>query len=348
MIRNNLKWIMLVLMSLFAISVILPLISDMGKGCKADTTTANVEETKPLPDIAIPQFNQDSAYVFTDKIVSFGPRVVGTEGAAKVKKYVISKFKEYGAEVIEQAFVAKTYDGKSHNATNITARYNPQATKRVVLSAHWDTRPFADRDTAAALKNKPILGADDSGSAMGMLLEMARQLQTTPLSNMGVDIVFFDAEDYGNPVEGADPEEKSWCLGSQHWASNLPLNYVVNYGINLDMAGAKNARFTKETISMKYAPQVIEKVWRVGREKYGYVGYFVDAPSTGPLTDDHVPVNKIAKIPMIDLINHPEDTYFGKYWHTHNDNMNVIGKETLKAVGQTVLGVLHFENANAF
>ena len=354
MIRNNLKWIMIALLALFALSSILPMVSDMGKGCQADQPAVNVIETKPLPDIPIPQFNSDSAYIFTEKIVSFGPRVVGTPGAAKVKKYVVSQFKQYGAEVIEQPFKANTYDGKTHAATNIIARYNLQATNRVVLSAHWDSRPFADKDTDPAFKDKPILGADDSGSSMGMLLEMARQLQHTPLSNLGIDIVFFDAEDYGNPAAVKTEEEErrqnlTWCLGSQYWAKNLPApNYTAKYGINLDMAGAKGARFTKDPISMQYAAPVVEKVWRVAREKYGYVGLFVDEPSKGPMIDDHLFVNQIAKIPMIDIFNNPQDTFFGKYWHTHNDDMSVIDKETLRSVGQTVLAVLHFENVGAF
>lgn len=354
MIRNNLKWIMIVLLGLFALSAILPLLSDMGLGCKSDSPTTNTVETKPLPDIAIPQFNPDSAYFFTNKIVSLGPRVVGSEGALKVKKYVVGLFKQFGGEVIEQPFVAKTFDGKSHNATNIMVRFNTSAARRVLLSAHWDSRPFADKDSSAAHRDKPILGADDSGSSMGMLLEIARQLQTTPLSNLGVDIVLFDAEDYGNPATPKSEEEErvsnlTWCLGSQHWSKNLPSpNYMPLYGINLDMAGARGARFTKELISAQYAPQTIEKVWRVAREKYGYVGFFVDAPSKGPMIDDHLFVNQIAKIPMIDIINHPDDTYFGKYWHTHNDDMSVVDTQTLKAVGQTLLGVLHIENANGF
>ena len=354
MIRNNLKWIMLALLSIFALSSIIPMISDIGAGCKSDANTTNTVETKPLPDVAVPQFNSDSAYAFTEKIVAFGPRVVGTEGALKVKKYVVGLFQKYGAEVIEQQFTAKTYDGKSHKATNIIASYNVAAKNRVLLSAHWDTRPFADKDTAAAFKDKPILGADDSGSSMGMLLEMARQLQSTPLSNLGVDIVLFDAEDYGNPATPKTEQEEAlqnftWCLGSQYWSKSLHApNYTAKYGINLDMAGAKGARFTKELVSMKFASSVVEKVWRVAREKYGYVNLFVDTPSKGPMIDDHLFINDLAKIPTIDIINHPSDTYFAKYWHTHNDDMSVIDKETLRAVGQTVLAVLHFENTGAF
>ena len=305
---------------------------------------------KPLPDISVPQFNSDSAYAYTEKIVSFGPRVVGSDGANNVKKYVVGMFKRFGADLTEQSFTAKTYDGKSHKATNIIASYNTGAKNRVFLSAHWDTRPFADKDKDPAFKDKPILGADDSGSSMGMLLEMARQLQSTPLSNVGVDIIFFDAEDYGNPAIPKTEQEEAmqnytWCLGSQYWSKNFHTSgYRAQYGINLDMAGARGARFTKEQVSMKYASSVVEKVWRVAREKYGYVNLFVDQPSKVPMIDDHLFVNEIARIPTIDIINHPADTYFAKYWHTHNDDMSVIDKETLRAVGQTVLTVLHFEN----
>lgn len=345
---------MIVLLALFAVSSILPMISDMGKGCQADSSNSNVVETKPLPDIPIPSFNSDSAYAFTEKIVSFGPRIVGTPNAVKVKKYITDRFKQFGAEVVEQSFTAKTYDGKAHQATNIMARYNLQAATRIILSAHWDTRPFADKDSDPAMKNKPILGADDSGSAVGMLIEMARQLQSTPLSNIGIDIVLFDAEDYGNPAAANTQEEErlqnlTWCLGSQYWSKNLPTpNYLAKYGINLDMAGSKGARFTKELVSMQYAAPVVEKVWRVAREKYGHVGLFVNEPSKGPMVDDHLFVNQIAKIPMIDIINHPADSYFGHYWHTHKDDITIIDRETLRAVGQTILAVLHYENVGGF
>ena len=358
MIRNYSKWIILAFAILFVGAYMLSLVST----CKSDTNSSNVvEAVKPLPDLNIPKFNADSAYYFTDKIVSFGPRVVGTEGAARVKKYIVTLFKQYGADVIEQSFKANTYDGKSHNATNIIARYNPTAVNRIVLSAHWDSRPFADQDKDEADKNKPILGADDSGSSIGILLEIGRQLQIAALpvgtpteQNWGIDIVLFDAEDYGNPESGKTPDEQrvselTWGLGAQYWAKTPHIaGYKAQYGINLDMAGAKNARFTKELGSMQYAPSVVEKVWRVARQKYGYVDFFVETVSESKMTDDHMFINDIAKIPMIDIINHPTDSYFGKYWHTSDDNMSVIDKETMRAVGQTLLGVLHYEAAGSF
>jgi glutaminyl-peptide cyclotransferase len=350
MIRKNAKWFVYLIIFAFAAPFLMKF-----AGCSDEEPRAP-KPPKSLPNIAIPSFSADSAYNFTEKIVGMSPRIVGTEGAKNVKTYIIAQFKKYGADIIEQPFSVKTFDGKTHAATNIIARCNVQATKRVLLSAHWDSRPFADsrEETDPAHRNKPILGAEDSGSAVAMLIEMARQLQATPLNNVGVDIVLFDAEDYGDtsktrPTTQAqlDAQNLTWALGSQHWSANPHVaGYTAAYGINLDMAGSTNARFPKELYSVNHASSVVEKVWRVGRF-HGFGNYFLDETATSELTDDHVYVNKLAKIPMIDIINWSENG-FGKYWHTHNDNMSAIDKATLKAVGQTVLSVLHYENVNAF
>jgi hypothetical protein len=341
MVRKNLKWIVLLLLLVFIGTSLLPLISKF----TGDGTDPSVSSGNPLPNITIPVFSADSAYKHTADIVAFGPRVTGTPTAARVRIWLIDQLKKYGADVIEQPFKAKTFDGKTLDAANIIARFNLNAPKRVLLSAHWDSRPFADQDTSR--KNQPILGADDSGSSLGTLIELARHLQQTPLSNLGVDIIFFDAEDYGFASD-KETREETWCLGSQHWARNPHVpGYAPKYGINIDMAGAQGARFTKEQYSLKYAAATVEKAWRVGRA-LGYDQYFVDALSRGPILDDHYFVNTIARIPTIDIINHPIDSYFGKYWHTHDDDMDIIDRSTLKATGQTVLGVLHYENAGAF
>jgi glutaminyl-peptide cyclotransferase len=350
MIRKNAKWFVYLIILAFVV----PFLMRSFDGCSPEEPKG----PKPLPQLDIPSFSADSAYAFTEKIVGMSPRIVGTEGAKKVKTYLIEQFKKYGADIVEQPFSVKTFDGKTHAATNIIARCNLQATKRVLLSAHWDSRPFADsrEETDPAHRNKPILGADDSGSAVAMLIEMARQLQAHPLSNVGVDIVLFDAEDYGDTTKStrrlteaeADVQNKTWALGSQYWAATPHVaGYKAAYGINLDMAGAANARFPKELFSVNHASGVVEKVWRVAHF-HGFGNYFLDETANSELTDDHVHVNKLAKIPMIDIINWSDTGGFGKYWHTHNDNMSAIDKATLKAVGQTLLSVLHYENANAF
>lgn len=315
------------------------------------TTTEPVVET-PKKNIKVPRFDRDSAYQFIAKQVAFGPRLMETKGHTQTKEWLVNTFKSFGAEVIEQDFVANIYDGRKLNSTNIIAQFNPDAKKRIVLSAHWDTRHIADSPLAKEKQDEPILGADDGGSGVGVLLEVARQIQLNPI-DMGVDIVLFDAEDHGAPrsYEESTGENttNSWCLGAQHWASNLHRpNYKPKYGILLDMVGTKNAYFPKEEVSRAYAAPILNKVWKLA-QGMGYGNHFVNQQTSG-VTDDHLFVNQIAGIPMIDIINKPpgSQTGFGGHWHTHNDNMDIIDKRTLRAVGQVILAVVYREDGGKF
>jgi len=315
----------------------------LAPACKNDKP----EEVVPPKTYKAPAFNHDSAYAFVEKQVSFGPRLPNTEGHKACKEWLVSRLKGYGFDVIEQDFEAKVYTGAVLNATNIIGRYNPKAQKRIVLAAHWDTRHIADSPLSTERQNEPILGADDGGSGVAVLLELARQLQANPIESqhLGIDIVFFDAEDHGQ--SGGD--EKTYCLGAQHWAKNPHVsNYKPIYGILLDMVGARGARFTKEYVSMSYAPGLMNKIWTMA-QRMGYGNLFVDVP-TGALVDDHYFVNIIAGIPMIDIINRPAgtETGFGEHWHTHYDNMDIIDPNTLKAVGRVVTAVVYREASGNF
>ena len=337
---NTYKIILFLTFSLFALCI----------GCKTDSSSSKPSDSKPAESeeevISVPRFNRDSAYRFIEKQVAFGPRVPGNAEHIACKDWLVSQFKIYGAEVAEQTFkVEVPYRKDKVQAFNIIASFNPSAQKRLLLSAHWDTRYHGDQETRDELINLPILGADDGGSGVGILLEVGRILQQNPM-NIGIDIVLFDVEDQGYDSRSRTADHsKTWCLGSQYWAKNLHIpNYKPKYGILLDMVGSKNARFPKELVSLEYAPHVVEKVWKKA-QSLGYGNFFVNANSNAPVTDDHLFVNQIAKIPMIDIINKPERsrTGFGPYWHTHDDNMSVINKRTLRAVGQTVLAVIYAE-----
>lgn len=326
-------------------------------GCKSEnSTSSSTSSTKePTPsakeEVRI-SFDRDSAYAYVARQVGFGPRVLGSEGHKACKEWFVKQFKEFGATVIEQDFDAKVYTGQVLKATNIIAQYNPANTDRIVLAAHWDTRHIADSPLSTDRKNEPILGADDGGSGVGVLLELARQLESMDLQ-LGVDIVLFDAEDYGESKDDIEDEAEgtknrnTWALGSQHWSNNLHrTGYQPRYGILLDMVGARNARFPKEQYSTYFAAPIVNKVWDLA-DKLGYSNYFHNAEGGG-ITDDHYFVNTIAKIPMIDIINLPIDSEnkgFGSHWHTQNDNMDVINKRTLKAVGQVLLELLIKEDA---
>jgi Zn-dependent M28 family amino/carboxypeptidase len=296
---------------------------------------------QPNKQVQIPKFERDSAYNYVAKQVAFGPRVPNTPEHVACKNWLADKMKSLGAKVIEQDFKATAYTGEVLNGTNIIAQYNPDNPIRIILCAHWDSRHISDHDPIEENRTKPVLGADDGGSGVGVLMEIARHLQQTPIE-LGVDIIFFDLEDYG---ESQSEDYSSWCLGSQHWSKNLHKSgYKAKYGILLDMVGASNAQFTMEEISMSVAPTLMRNIWKLG-QGMGYTGYFLN-DKTKPIIDDHLFINQIARIPTIDIINKPKgsETGFTKCWHTQCDDLSNIDKRTLRAVGQTVLATVYREN----
>lgn len=310
---------------------------------KTATKATSTNNEKSYMQVS-PEFNADSAYLFIKKQVDFGPRVPNSAAHSVCGDYLVEKLEEFGAQVIEQNVVLSTYDGIALNVRNIIGVYNPEQEKRILLFAHWDSRPFADQEKDKSKQSQPILGANDGASGVGVLLEIARQLKEFPL-DLGVDIIFFDAEDWGQPSYESNQKSGDWyCLGSQYWSKqpHIP-NYNASFGILLDMVGAKDATFYKEGYSLQYASNVTEKVWSLA-SRLGYGPFFINRKG-GYITDDHVAVNQLHRAPSINIIHTSEDSPngFGDFWHTHNDNMDIINKNVLKAVGQTVMEVIYTE-----
>ncbi|GHT73647.1 glutamine cyclotransferase [Bacteroidia bacterium] len=310
----------------------------IGFSCKQNAQTNTPSKT--VEKVVVPEFNPDSAYVYTATQVAFGSRVPNTPAHKACGNYLAGELRRLGAGVIEQEATLQTYDNQSIQAKNIIASFNRENKNRVLLCAHWDSRPYADNDANPENHRKPIDGANDGAGACGVLLEIARQIgEHSP--NIGIDIILFDAEDWGEPQfdrRGRD----GWCLGSEYWAQHPHvLNYTANYGILLDMVSAPNAQFYKEYFSMQYAPNVVKKVWEAA-QVCGFSNYFINRQSGG-IEDDHLQIFKHRKIPCIDIIQYDPNTSsgFGDYWHTLNDNMDRVSKETMKAVGQTVLYVIY-------
>lgn len=295
--------------------------------------------------VTVPVFNEDSAYNFVKVQTDFGPRVNNTAAHEKCAAWLEQKMKSYTNDVTIQKAKVRAYNGTSLNMKNIIASFNPDAPGRIMLCSHWDSRPYADWDEDKSKNRTPIDGANDGASGVGVLLEIARIISLNKI-NIGLDIIFFDAEDYGEPQDDNKKyNEDNWGLGSQYWAKNPHVpNYKAHYGILLDMVGVENANFTKEGFSMEYAPDVMNKVWDAAA-RIGYGGNFSNA-QTNPITDDHYYVNKIIGIPTIDIIHYDSQTSSGfyKYWHTTNDNLEHVDKRSLKAVGQTLLTVIYEES----
>ncbi len=286
-----------------------------------------------------PEFNADSAFYFIEKQVSFGPRVPETAAHNSCILWLEQKFKEYSVDVFIQEG-PKTNQTK-YRIRNLIVSFNKEAKDRILLCAHWDSRAMADQDKER--KAEPILGADDGASGVGVLLEVARVLSSQPLKSTGVDIILFDVEDQG--ISGPAYEKDSWCVGAQYWSKNPHIpNYRARFGVLLDMVGAKAAHFPKEGVSLKHASYYVDKIWSTAWE-IGYSDYFENKEER-QIIDDHLYVNEIRQIPTVDIIYISDEspTGFGSHWHTHQDNLDIIGKNTLKAVGQTLIQVLYQED----
>jgi len=305
---------------------------------KEDVSSAPTPLTKKAPT-----FNADTAFWYVAKQTTFGPRVPNSKAHIQCGDFLVNSFKKYNVQVIEQKFEAKAFDGKQLKLRNIIASINPTASKRIIVASHWDARPIADNSEVD--KNKPIDGANDGASGVGVILELARLMKADTSLKVGVDFILFDGEDYGQPENSGFPEMKdSWCLGSQYWTKNLhKVGYSAYYGILLDMVGGKGARFAMDGTSAYFAPEVQKKIWQVAASS-GFQSQFIDQ-QVEEIIDDHYYVNRDAKIPMVDIIEwEPSDgSYFSPTWHTHDDNIGNIDKNTLRAVGQTLLNAIYNE-----
>jgi hypothetical protein len=302
---------------------------------------AAMEAAKPMG----PTFNADSAFALCAAQCDFGPRTMNSTAHDRCGEWIEKQFRAYGCEVSKQKADVKGYDGTVLHATNIIAKYKPERTKRVLLCAHWDSRPWADNDPDSLNHHKPVMAANDGASGVAVMLEIARLLQNDSALHVGIDFVCLDAEDWGTPQwTGTQDNPDSWALGAQYFAENMPLNPKPKYGILFDMVGGEGAAFYQEGVSLQHASGVVKRLWRAARQA-GYSSYFPKEQG-GFVTDDHVPLNEKAGIPTADVIPYYPDcpqSSFGPTWHTVSDTMEHIDRATLKAVGQSVVQMLWTE-----
>lgn len=283
------------------------------------------QSLKPIP------FSADSAYQYLAYQVELGVRTPQSEAHRQTGDWIGNKLRAWGYQVSEHHFAGLDYWGASVPGRNIIARSNPEAVRRILLVAHWDTRPVADHDAEPSKRRQAILGADDGASGVGVLLELARWWSNKEGGSLGIDFVFFDLEDGGSSERG----DASWCQGSRAWARATKGDAVKpDYAILLDMVGAKGAKFYWEYHSARYAKPLMRELWATARE-LGYSSYFISRAG-GAALDDHIPLIEERGIPSVDIINQSPEGNFGAHWHTQADNLSVIDKETLRAVGETV------------
>lgn len=328
-----------VLASLLLLAALLPL------SCNRKKPAAPQGQGIDYLAVQIPDFSADSAYRYVSDQLAFGFRTPGTKAQRDCAAYLQSKMRQWCDTVILQPFSTVLWNGQTVNGINIIASLDPDKSDRILLCAHWDSRLWADHDPDSLNHRKPIPGANDGASGVATLMEMARVISANRPS-VGIDFIFFDVEDQGMP-EWADEDyqDNTWCKGSQYWAQNPHRPYYrAIYGILFDMVGTTQPRFTKEEISRRYAPSLIDKVWRAAAA-IGSASTFVDQP-TDAILDDHLYVNQIANIPTIDIVQNNPDCSFFPLWHTLADNLDAIEPRSMKTVADVVMKTIYGDYGN--
>lgn len=273
----------------------------------------------------IQDFDGARAFTYLEKQVAFGPRVPGTEAHEKTRDWLTKQLRIHTSHVALQHFTG-SIGGNDFEMTNIIATFYPDKTDRILLGAHWDCRPFADRDPDAKNHSIPVPGANDSASGVAVLLEIAGII-TDREPPSGIDIVFFDGEDggeYGN--------NDSWILGSQYFAKNMQLSYRPRYAILLDMIGDKDLSLTRDYYSMESAPALWARIEKLCKT----IGIAI-SPETKGIIDDHIPLIKRG-IPSVDLIDFDYPS-----WHTVSDTPDKCSAQSLGKIGALVLTVIYGE-----
>lgn len=295
-----------------------------------------LKEYEVILENDIPKFDSENTYKFIEEQIAFGPRNPNSIAHKKAKDYFKNYFLKYTDNVELQKFQYVGYDKEVLDLTNIIVKFNPQSKKRIMFSAHWDSRPWADKEKEENKRNKPILGANDGASGVAVLMELAKILKEKPV-DYGIDIILFDGEDYGK-----DDDLTNFCIGSKYFANTKESGYKPMFGILLDLVGDKKAQFAKEEISRQYAPEIVELVWSIAKSINA--DKFSTSFSTS-IYDDHLSLNQVGikTINIIDagLVGGNNKDESRNYWHTHNDDIRNISKETLQQVGDVLVKLIY-------
>lgn len=287
----------------------------------------NLEElTAPVSKLTLKDisFDGEAAYSYLKEICAIGRRVSNSPGIAKHRTQLKDHFEKLGAKVTFQEFQARNpTNGDATTLANIIVTWHPERRERILFCAHYDTRPFPDQDRRN--ERGLFVGANDGASGIAVLMQLAKTLPNYN-RNLGVDFVFFDAEEW---VYGAtDP----YFLGSRHFAQEYvvkPPEHKYRCGILLDMVGAKNLDLPVEKTTWNWVDSqpFVAEIWKTA-EKLG-VKEFQNTLGPNEVLDDHIPLHEVAKIPMVDIIQR----FPWQLWHTTADTPENCSPLSLAKVG---------------
>ncbi len=288
---------------------------------------------------SVPGFDGDSVFQVLKDFVEIGPRVPNTLQHDSARNFIVSYLERLGYKPYLQQFTVLRYDSVPLNLTNIIVITDPSAKRHVLLFTHWDSRFIADRDTDYLTNPRPVLGANDGGSGTAVLLQLAKILKKRPVKGYSVDFVFFDGEDQGPVGKGSTGTLKYWSLGSRYWVKHKPSGYKPFIAIGVDMVGYKHAKFEMDGCSKFYNGYVLKHIWKIAAN-LGYDTLFINHASLGRF-NSHVVLSQQGKIRSVMIMENIPGRIYGKYWHTGHDSLQIISKQTLKAVGQTLVTTIY-------
>jgi glutaminyl-peptide cyclotransferase len=272
-------------------------------------------------------FEGKRAFEWLTRQYQMGPRVPGTAAHDSCFAFLVATLQGFTPHVETDTFYYDSPVLKNEvKLLNVVARFRPEISQRVVLGAHWDTRPWSDRDPVPARRSLPVPGANDGASGVAVLLELARHLGHRNPPSVGVDIVLFDGEDLGTPE---DPN--GWFRGSHRYVEQISDEKHPLFAIVVDMVGKKDLALHWEGHSRAQASNVVDLVWEEGRA-LGVRSFRSDVKHT--VFDDHIPFLN-AGIPAVVLIDfdYPE-------WHTTRDTPDKCSPESLEGVGRVLLSLI--------
>jgi hypothetical protein len=275
----------------------------------------------------VPGFNKEEAFSYLEAQCDIGPRYPGSEEIVLCRNLIISELKKFGASVQKQKFIIEV-NGIEYQGVNIIAGFYPRMSRRILLGAHYDTRPWADKEEDPALHNTPILGANDAASGVAVLLELASIISQKQPRQYGIDLLFFDLEDMGEYGKN-----ETWCLGSSYFAQNFS-GVKHEKAIIVDMIGDADLEVEIEYFSYHNSPNLVNEVWNVAEEA-GFKEF--NARITKRIYDDHYPLI-VAGFNAIDIID-----FEYPYWHTLEDTPDKCSANSLYVIGQTLLNLIYGE-----
>lgn len=285
---------------------------------------------RPVTLETIP-FNGRQAFQHLEEICAIGRRISGTAGMQKQQELLTTHFKQLGAGVSLQQFdVRHPEDGSRVTLANMIVEWHPERTNRILICAHYDTRPYPDQD-----RRNPrgkFIGANDGGSGVALLMELGRHMRNLE-GPFGVDFVLFDAEEFI-----FDSNRDKYFLGSEYFAQQYatqPPRHRYLAGVLLDMVGDSHLEIYQEKNSLYHARGVVNGIWNTAQQLG--VREFIRRPGH-EIRDDHLALNRTAKIPTCDIIDfdYPRPRA-ASYWHTEADTPEKCSALSLAKVGWVVI-----------